>query len=54
MDHTKWGVRERLIELGESIGDRQVEIKSGVEPDQRVVLDPLKYSLGPGDRVQAQ
>jgi|GEM_PF-3268400 len=45
-------VRERTVELGEPIGDRLVEIKSGVNPDQRVILNPLQYNLDLGDRIE--
>lgn len=47
-------IRERPVELGISVGDRLVEIKSGVQPDQRVVLNPQQYRLKAGDRVTIQ
>lgn len=45
-------VRERLVELGKPIGGRQVEVISGIDPNQRVILNPLMHNLKPGDRVQ--
>lgn len=45
-------VRERTVELGEPIGDRLLQIKSGVNPDQRVILNPMQYNLELGDRVE--
>lgn len=47
-------VRERTVELGTQIGDRQVEIVSGAVADQRAILNPGQYELNIGDRVQIQ
>ncbi len=45
-------VRERIVELGKPIGGRQMEVISGIEPNQRVILNPQSHNLKPGDRVQ--
>lgn len=47
-------ITKQTVELGISIGNQLVEIQSGIERDQRVVLNPVQYGLSPGDRVTVQ
>lgn len=47
-------LRERELELGRTIADRLVEIKSGIEPNQRVLIEPQNYDMKAGDRVEIQ
>lgn len=47
-------VRERTVELGNTIGDRLVEIVSGAEADERAIQNPQQYNLKVDDRVQIQ
>lgn len=45
-------VKRRPVKLGNPIGDQMIEVLSGVEANQRVVLNPGQYDLKPGDRVE--
>ncbi|WP_142713495.1 efflux RND transporter periplasmic adaptor subunit [Fodinibius sediminis] len=45
-------VKRCPVELGKPIGDQLIEVLSGVDANQRVVLDPGRYDIQPGDRVE--